>query len=105
MLIVFDFRPGQVIDALVNVPEGTSRPKWVQAEAPRIFMAGLMAVDPDLRRRVSWGSPADLAHGPFFVFCKMADFFAGGQLLQEAVFFYFFILACQFFWRQNLTGC
>ncbi|CAN0337995.1 unnamed protein product, partial [Ectocarpus sp. 12 AP-2014] len=29
----------EVIDALVNVPEGSSMPKWVQAEAPRLFMA------------------------------------------------------------------
>lgn len=43
----------QVIDALVNVPEGTTRPKWVQAEAPRLFMAGLMCSDPALRRRFS----------------------------------------------------
>lgn len=43
----------KVIDALVNVPEGTTRPKWVQAEAPRLFMAGLMCSDPALRRRFS----------------------------------------------------
>lgn len=43
----------QVIDALVNVPEGTTRPTWVQAEAPRLFMAGLMCSDPALRRRFS----------------------------------------------------
>ncbi|CAM9449609.1 unnamed protein product, partial [Laminaria digitata] len=46
----------EVIDALVNFPEGTSRPKWVQAEAPRLFMAGLMATDPDLRRRVRFSN-------------------------------------------------
>ncbi|CAN0033290.1 unnamed protein product, partial [Ectocarpus fasciculatus] len=40
----------EVIDALVNVPEGRAMPKWVQAEAPRLFMAGLMAADPALRR-------------------------------------------------------
>lgn len=28
-------------------------PKWVQAEAPRLFMAGLMAADPALRRCVN----------------------------------------------------
>lgn len=88
---------GQVIDALVNVPEGTSRPKWVQAEAPRIFMAGLMAVDPDLRRRVS--SPnerfwlTDRFFGYSFLVKKRCRFsqeaicLSRGRPLQEAICF------------------
>lgn len=54
----------QLIDALINVPEGTTRPKWVQAEAPRLFMAGLMAADPVLRRYV-------FSFFPCFVSCSV----------------------------------
>lgn len=59
----------QVIDALINVPEGTTRPKWVQAEAPRLFMAGLMASDPALRRCV-WSADSCSGSGSAFLFSR-----------------------------------
>lgn len=49
-MVIYLFFILQVVDALINVPEGKTRPKWVQAEAPRLFMAGLMTADPALRR-------------------------------------------------------